>query len=285
MAYPYAERPSSPPEREDCYFYHCMDIPGHGTVPGEWDLRGRVDEYLGGVELSGRRVLEVGTASGFLCFEMEERGAEVVACDLSPEQSWDIVPFAGKDLAADISAFKAHLGHLNNGYWLAHHAFGSRANVVYSDVYSIPEAVGPVDVTTFGCVLLHVRDPFLALSRALSLTQDTAVVVEVNAPANASTHAEPHTRKPRGLWPRSHHEQTEPARQEDDNQPLVDFLPDPANPKFEAWWQLSPAAISRMLGVLGFETERVARHTQLSIGGPVELFTVVAHRAQRAMPL
>lgn len=26
---------------EDCYFYQTMDIPGHGLVQGEWDLRGR----------------------------------------------------------------------------------------------------------------------------------------------------------------------------------------------------------------------------------------------------
>ena len=32
---------------EDCYFYHTMDIPKHGTVIGEWDLRGNEDNYLG----------------------------------------------------------------------------------------------------------------------------------------------------------------------------------------------------------------------------------------------
>jgi SAM-dependent methyltransferase len=29
----------------DCYFYHTMELPGHGVIEGrEWDLRGRVDE-------------------------------------------------------------------------------------------------------------------------------------------------------------------------------------------------------------------------------------------------
>ena len=59
----------------DCAFYHSMDLPGHGTVEGMFDLRGAVDEYLGGVDLRGKRVLELGTADGFLCFEMERRGA------------------------------------------------------------------------------------------------------------------------------------------------------------------------------------------------------------------
>ena len=48
----------------NCYFYHTMDIPSHGTVHGEWDLRGREASYLGNISLQGKCVLEVGTASG-----------------------------------------------------------------------------------------------------------------------------------------------------------------------------------------------------------------------------
>src|SRR5438876_64896 len=84
----------------DCYFYHSMEIPGYGLVEGPWDLRGGVDDYLGGVDLHDKRVLEIGTASGFLCFTMEGRGAKVVAYDLSEEQSWDVVPYAQYDHAS-----------------------------------------------------------------------------------------------------------------------------------------------------------------------------------------
>ena len=60
----------------DCYFYHTMELPGRGVIEGQdWDLRGRVDEYLGNVDFAGQRVLEIGPASGFLTFEMEKRGA------------------------------------------------------------------------------------------------------------------------------------------------------------------------------------------------------------------
>ena len=45
----------------DCLFYHSMDIPGYGSVDGAWDLRGTVDEYLGGIDLEGKEVLEIGT--------------------------------------------------------------------------------------------------------------------------------------------------------------------------------------------------------------------------------
>ena len=86
QAFVYAE-PRVVTELEECYFYHSMEIPGYGLVEGPWDLRGGVDDYLGGVDLNGKRVLEVGTASGFLCYTMEGRGADVVAYDLSDEQS------------------------------------------------------------------------------------------------------------------------------------------------------------------------------------------------------
>ena len=42
---------------EDCYFYHTLDLPGYGHVQGEWDLRGRFDDYIGGVDLRGKTVL------------------------------------------------------------------------------------------------------------------------------------------------------------------------------------------------------------------------------------
>src|SRR5438046_10691371 len=89
----YAE-PRTVTDLEDCYFYHSMEIPGYGLVEGPWDLRGGVDDYLGGVDLRDKRVLEIGTASGFLCFTMEGRGAEGVASDLSDDHSWDVGPCA-----------------------------------------------------------------------------------------------------------------------------------------------------------------------------------------------
>ncbi len=51
-------------------------------------MRG-VDEYLGKVDFAGQRVLEIGPASGFLTFEMEKRGAEVVSVEVTDEHGWD----------------------------------------------------------------------------------------------------------------------------------------------------------------------------------------------------
>jgi 2-polyprenyl-3-methyl-5-hydroxy-6-metoxy-1,4-benzoquinol methylase len=78
---------------ESCDFYHTMDIPGLGLVQGIWDLRGYVDQYLGQMALAGKRVLEIGPASGFLTVEMEKRGAGVVAIEIPDEAEWDFVPY------------------------------------------------------------------------------------------------------------------------------------------------------------------------------------------------
>jgi 2-polyprenyl-3-methyl-5-hydroxy-6-metoxy-1,4-benzoquinol methylase len=58
-----------------------MDLPGFGSVIGQWDLRGRFDNYTGRVPLAGRTVVDVGTASGFLSFDAEKRGALVTGFD------------------------------------------------------------------------------------------------------------------------------------------------------------------------------------------------------------
>ena len=86
----------SPPQGlclADCDFYHSMSIPGVGEIVGLWDLRETVDDYLGRIDFAGKRVLEIGPASGFLTIEMERRGADVVAVELPDGVGWDFVPF------------------------------------------------------------------------------------------------------------------------------------------------------------------------------------------------
>ena len=50
--------------------------------------------------------------------------------------------------------------------------------MVYGSIYDIPEEIGPVDVATFGCILLHLQNPFRALERAARLVKDTLIITE-----------------------------------------------------------------------------------------------------------
>ncbi len=269
---------AAPPRLVDdpaaCDFYHTMDIPGHGHVEGQWDLRGTLGTYLGGVPFAGKRVLELGTADGFITFEIERQGADVVSYDLSPDFRWDVVPYARSALSTARTGdpghwlttedrFKDGITRLNNAYWFNHRAYGSSAQVVYGDVYSVPEAVGPVDVAIFGAILLHTRDPFAALASPLRLARETVVVTEMLDRLSLP----PALVRLKDLLPRRL------------RQPAMRFRPDwrtGQNP--DGWWRLSPDLIVAFVGVLGFERTTVSYHTQLYQGRARRMFTVVGHR-------
>lgn len=95
---------------DDCYFDHTMNIRGHGTVNGEWDLRGRESACLGIVDSKGEHVLEVGTSSGHLCSAQEQTGADIVGDDQSEKQDRDIVsPDMEKFDDCTLSSIQLHL--------------------------------------------------------------------------------------------------------------------------------------------------------------------------------
>jgi hypothetical protein len=298
---------------EDCFFYHTIEIPGYGIVEGPWDLRAGIRDYLGNVDLCGKRVLELGTASGFVCFHMERQGADVVAYDLSPDRAHlqNTVVFAGDDLCTMAAEYSSLIHLINNGWWLGHRAFGSAARVVYGTVYDVPSAIGTVDVATFGSILLHLRDPFLALASPLRMVRETVIVTEPywmykTLPPVAYWMYE--TLSPQGpslspisgwrkqllrlahkicgdpLWKREvalrqleEHLQQYGERVE----ATMKFIPDyrRREPK-DAWWHLSPVIVREFLGVLGFEDSRVTFHTQLHGRRATPMFTVVANRTR-----
>ena len=247
---------------DDCFFYHTMDIPGYGLVKGHWDLRDGAAQYLAGLDFRGKRVLEMGTASGFLCFHMESCGAEVVAYDVNRDGEWDWVPFAGVDLGKIMAEDRERIDRINNAWWLAHRALRSTARMVYGTVYEVPEAIGPVDVVTYGSILLHVRDPFLALQMGARLAREQVVVTELLSRLSIlPSLPAPGTFLRKLLRPR------------------MMFLPDSlTGSPYVSWWRFTPALIRRFLGVLGFEESRVTYHSQLFEGRRVRLFTVVGRR-------
>ena len=63
-------------------WYHTIDL-GNGIVtPGHYDHRPYLCHYRLPDNLHGKRVIDIGTASGFFAFEFERRGASVLATDL-----------------------------------------------------------------------------------------------------------------------------------------------------------------------------------------------------------
>ncbi|WP_144301643.1 hypothetical protein [Oceanidesulfovibrio indonesiensis] len=224
----------------DCYFYHSLDFPDGSSVTGNWDLRGRFEDYTGNIDVKNKVVLDVGTASGFLAFEAEKRGAQVIALDMPIDGEWDTVPYARekvvdveKQLAEkhpneDVNKRKEGVKRLRNGFFYAHNKFQSSVRLFETMVYDIPPSLGFVDVSFVGSILLHLRDPFLALHNAAALTREQIVISD--------------------LCPLKFDELTK-------RKPYIEFLPDETFSNPFAWWRLSPQALKRMLHVVGFEVE------------------------------
>ena len=67
------EAPWSMPDLKECYWYHSMQFPDGECVRGTWAIPD-FDDYVGGYNLRGKTVLDVGTASGYLAFHAEQAG-------------------------------------------------------------------------------------------------------------------------------------------------------------------------------------------------------------------
>lgn len=248
---PYAE-PRREQSIDDCYFYHTMDVPGHGTIKGEWDLRGSVDDYLGHFNFANKRVLDVGAASGILSFHIEKQGAEVISFDLSENYDWDIVPFAENDNDNTRSERRRHLRKINNGYWLCHQAFQSNAQMVNGVVYDIPRSIGPVDVSVFGSILLHLRDPFLALENAARLTREAIIVSDLSPFGKFSSRFR---KSPR-------------------------FMPSSMKPNGinDGWYRLPPLLVQEYLRILGFKNCTLTWNDFKYGDGTRPIYTIIAQR-------
>lgn len=215
---------------EDCYFYHTMDVPGFGLVRGHWDLRGRFDDYVGGVGVAGKSVLDVGAATGFLSFEAERLGASrVVSFDMSDVRQQAFVPFKDKLYYRDYESWVYYhtrtVEKWKNAYWLCHRRLGSRAEVYYGDIYALPAELGQFDVAIVGAVLEHLSDQVTALGSIARLTRETMVLVT-------------------------------PLIQTDER--VARFEPRADRPEQDfTWWTYSVGLYREVLAILGFRVERI----------------------------
>ena len=234
-----------------CHFYHTMDLPGLGTFDGHVDLRPGLAAYLGGVEVAGRRVLDVGPASGAVTFHLERAGArEVVGLEVSEERGWQAVPQPDLDMDAVLADRVEHLRRIKRGFWLAHGTLGASARMIYGDVNRPPPGLGRVDVAVLGGVLLHCRDPLGALAACCALSDEAVVVTEQEMPS------------------------LQPSREA-----AVQLLaPSRANQVWDVWWRFTPGVFAQALPLFGFPDVETRYHAQLSQGAWYPHFSVVGRR-------
>ncbi len=128
--------------------YHSLELNDGTVLPGVNGLevlRARIGSFPIPEDLRGRRVLDVGAASGWFSFEMERRGAEVVAVDC--------VEYGELRAVAELR--------------------GSRIDYRLLDVDELdPAGVGTFDYILFFGVLYHLRHPLLGLEKICALARD-----------------------------------------------------------------------------------------------------------------
>ena len=133
-------------------WYHSFELPDGRVIEGFQtlaQLRARLQQFPIPDDLHGKRVLDIGCWDGWFSFEMERRGAEVVAADIVERDT----------------------------FLAAREALGSKVEFVLSDVYQLtPDRVGRFDIVLFLGVLYHLKHPLLALERVCALTTDLALV-------------------------------------------------------------------------------------------------------------
>lgn len=244
-------------ELDDCIFYHASVLTDGRIVKGPWDLRGTEATYLGGIQLRGRRVLELGPASGHISYYMESEGADVVGFDVGYDVTIDLLPRPGVDPVWARNDAARYVGAVQNSWWYLHRDRGSSVKAVYGRIYELPGDIGTFDVSVFAAILLHLRDPFLALEEAARRTTGQIVVTEPLEDSDVDRPEENIARV--APWGLENHTN---------------------------WWSHTPGSIKRMLGHLGFSRVATTYHTQKhhlghELGKPavdMRMFTIVAER-------
>lgn len=205
----------------ECSWYHTFDWPDGSIVRGRWDYRHNPMDALGRLSYSGASVLEIGPASGFLTLTMERAGAAVTCVDTSDEEAWQVVPRLDLDTEAFAQDRRLGQDRLRRGWWLSQRVLGGHARIAYVGASALVDVDPEIrfDVGVLSAVLLHIREPYVALS-GVARRCSTIVVTETEWP---------------GLVAGAH------------------FEPSRKNKLMDTWWRLSPALLDQMLGTLGFE--------------------------------
>src|SRR3954452_22812110 len=144
-------------------WYHTIELAPGVVTPGQIDHRAVVDRVLP-ADLRGKRALDVGTFDGFWAFELERRGAEVVAIDVGAADEGQWPPLQRERLRARGEDWDIELGR---GFALASEALDSKAQRVVKSVLEVAPADlgGEVDLVFMGALMLPLRDPVRALER------------------------------------------------------------------------------------------------------------------------
>ena len=132
--------------------YHSLELHDGTVIEGiipVANLRARLDQWPLPADLTGKRVVDIGAASGWNSFECERRGADVVAIDCVEYEELQFVRKVNQ----------------------------SKVEYAVIDIEELtPERFGFFDYVLFFGVLYHLRHPLLALENVCSVARDAAFI-------------------------------------------------------------------------------------------------------------
>ena len=133
-------------------WYHSIELPDGGVIEGHQSieqLRRRLRMFPIPEDLAGKRVLDIGAWDGWFSFEMERRGADVLALDSAK----------------------------NTRLLEARRLLGSRIEYRIGDICRLTwKDLGTFDIVLFLGVLYHVKHPVMALENVCGLCRDMACI-------------------------------------------------------------------------------------------------------------
>ena len=136
-------------------WYHTIELAPDRVTRGLVDLRSLASTVLPG-DLAGARALDVGTFDGFWAYELERRGADVVATDVGGFLDSDWPPPTRERLG---NQFRDRSP--GERFELAQEALGSKVRRVECSIHELDpvELGGPFEFVVVGWLLMHLRDP------------------------------------------------------------------------------------------------------------------------------
>ncbi len=133
------------------HWYHPIEMRPGIITPGMNDARNVLAMLQLPADCRGMRALDLGTRDGFFAFELERRGAEVVAVD--------------------------YMAQTESGFSVAAEVLDSRVTYLQSNLYDLdPSTLGTFDLVLFLGLLYHLPDPLGALRVVRNLTSQRMIL-------------------------------------------------------------------------------------------------------------
>ena len=137
---------------EELGWYHSIELNDGQVIQGLQSLdqlRHRLAQFPVPADLRGKRVLDIGAWDGWFSFEMERRGAQVVAVDSTQ----------------------------HNNFQIAKELLDSKVEYRVADICKLTsDDIGTFDIVLFFGVLYHTRHPLLALENVCGMATDMAFI-------------------------------------------------------------------------------------------------------------